>query len=260
MHSPRLTGESSHSQLWDPNIASHDILIERSLHYRQHRAQVIRAIAPKPSLGLLQTGQDVETPSKAQPRLFHCIICDKSFTAKRSLARHKREDLKHLAAVNKPIPEPHGCEQCGKTCARKHDLRRHQLEIHKSHEPFNTQHCEEAGGRSDIALLYASPDRQEDDAMHLDEQSTKMPFINEPEMADLFEGLTDQEWDLLSMCPHPSFDDLGTEADTSRIAYDTSRLSSHLFSWDSDCIQPCSMAGQAEGEVSHQLCPEAYLS
>ncbi|WPH00881.1 Hypothetical protein R9X50_00371300 [Acrodontium crateriforme] len=61
---------------------------------------------------------------------YRCEACNKSYTERRALARHRHSDL-HRRTTNQPLTQKYPCSTCGKTFQRNHDRQRHENEMHK---------------------------------------------------------------------------------------------------------------------------------
>ena len=86
---------------------------------------------------------------------WRCPPCKKSFTSKRALARHLKENKRHRANKRK-AESVHKCVKCSKTCARPYDLRRHIREKHPRVPTMVTPYEEETPPGIHIYQQYSS--------------------------------------------------------------------------------------------------------
>ena len=121
----------------DSNWSMYDIqaisLPEAALTYEPYRHHPAKRIAPLPELDI-----DFGNSGGAEPPLKRfrgpdncCNICDIEFTEQRSLIRHEKQSKLHHTKAYGVTPPGHKCGKCNKTFVRRHDLRRHEMEIHE---------------------------------------------------------------------------------------------------------------------------------
>ena len=108
-----------------------DNRLEVRLCHEPFGLQSTRSIGREHALeDTIEEADSEQPPSKKRRGQFHCKMCDKSFTERRSLLRHERQTKNHRITPSRNDVIGHHCEQCGKVFARKHDVRRHADEIH----------------------------------------------------------------------------------------------------------------------------------
>lgn len=140
---------------------------------------------------------DGDAPSsKRQKHLaYRCEPCDKSYTEKRALARHKHSEL-HRRNIGLPPLEKYHCSfgPCSKTFSRNHDRRRHEDEAHRGLRRTSTM---KASPDSGPAVKSKSPEGK---PMEYEEERTVI-FEDEDILP---QNGWDQFWTKMEILPGPA--------------------------------------------------------
>ena len=189
------------------------------------------------SNGFERLKQDVREPgSTIRQSGFYCETCHKAFTAKRSLRRRQRQNVKHLAAIDRPAPDPHSCDLCGNDFARKHDLQRHRREIHELNERRNVQHIAPTRDLSSSSLHGSAANRQDDGLVNVPVNPTWTQVADNSAVNDVFQSPTARCLDWLDMSLYSQHDAKETDTNISHVSSGICQICGHFMDWEYELI------------------------